>query len=43
VSPEAREAFRRKEYGRAAELYESIRDRLTPAEIKKLEYAQKHR
>lgn len=42
VSPKAAEAFRRQEYRKAAELYESIEGKLTPAELKKLEYARKH-
>lgn len=42
VSPKAAEAFRQKEYQKAAELYESIREKLTPAELTKLEYAKKH-
>lgn len=41
-SPKAAEAFRQQEYRKAAELYESIRGKLTPAELKKLEYAKKH-
>ena len=42
VSPKAAEAFRRQDYRKAAELYESIEGKLTPAELKKLEYARKH-
>lgn len=41
--PKADEAFRRRDYAKAAELYESIRVSLTPAQLKKLEYAIKHR
>jgi hypothetical protein len=42
ISPKAAEAFRQREYRKAAELFESIRGELTPAELKKLEYAKKH-
>jgi len=42
VGPKAAEAFRQQNYRKAAELYESIRGKLTPAELKKLEYAKKH-
>jgi len=42
VSPKAAEAFRQQEYRKAAELYESVRGELTPAELKKLEYAKRH-
>jgi len=42
VSPKAAEAFRQQEYRKAAELYESVRGELTPAELKKLGYAKKH-
>jgi hypothetical protein len=41
VSPKAADAFRRQEYRKAAELYESIRSELTPAEIEKLAFARK--
>jgi len=43
VSPKAAEAFREKRYGEAAKLYESIENRLSPAELTKLEYAKQHR
>jgi hypothetical protein len=42
VKPKAEDAFRNKNYKEAAELYESIRTELSPAELKKLEYAKKH-
>lgn len=42
VRPKAEAAFRNKSYAEAARLYESIRGQLSPAELKKLEYAQKH-
>jgi len=41
VQPEAAQAFREKDYKRAAKLYECIKGKLTPAELKKLEYAQR--
>jgi len=43
VSPRAAEAFRQHDYRKAAELYESIEGKLTKAELKKLEYAKKHK
>jgi hypothetical protein len=42
VRPKAEEAFRSKNYKEATQLYESILSELTPAELKKLEYARKH-
>ncbi len=39
--PDAEEAFRRKDYALAVELYEKIRDRLSPSEQRKVEYAKK--
>lgn len=36
LRPQAAEAFRRGDYAKASELYGRIRDRLTPAEAKKL-------
>jgi hypothetical protein len=42
VRPEATEAFQRKDYQEAARLYESIKEDLTPTEVKKLQYAKKH-
>jgi hypothetical protein len=36
------QAWHQKNYFKVVELYESVRDDLTPAEIKKLEYARKH-
>jgi len=42
VRPKANEAFYNKNYGEAVCLYESIRSELTPTELKKLEFAQKH-
>lgn len=41
VRPQAEEAFRRKDYAEALKLFESIREGLTPSELKKLEYARK--
>jgi hypothetical protein len=43
VSPRAAEAFRQHDYRKAAELHESIEGKLTKAELKKLEYAKKHK
>jgi hypothetical protein len=43
VRPKADDAFHRKDYAAAADLYVLIRNQLSPAEIKKLEYAEKHR
>ena len=40
LRPEAAAAFQRGDYRTAAELYERIRSRLTPAELKKLAIAQ---
>jgi hypothetical protein len=40
--PQANEAFRLHDYKKAAELYEGIRESLSPAELKKLEYAKRH-
>lgn len=40
LRPQADEAFRRGDYSKAAELYERIRSRLSPAEIKKLTLAE---
>lgn len=40
LRPQADEAFRRKDYSTAAELYSRIRERLSPAEIKKLSIAE---
>jgi hypothetical protein len=42
VSPRAAAAFREKRYREAADLYESIKSRLSPAELTKLEYAKRH-
>ena len=41
LRPQAADAFRRKDYAKAAELYGSIRASLSPAEIKKLAFAEK--
>ena len=41
MRPKAEEAFRNGDYRRAAELYEEIVPRLTPAEAKKLALARK--
>lgn len=43
VLPRANEAFRRHDYKLAAQLYESVRAKLSPAELKKLEYASRHK
>ncbi len=40
LRPQAEDAFRRKDYVRAAELYASIRERLSPAEARKLALAK---
>jgi len=40
LRPKANEAFRRKDYSTAADLYSRIRERLSPAEIKKLGVAE---
>lgn len=42
VRPQAEEAFRKKEYPRAFELYSKIKERLSPAEIKKLSIAAEY-
>lgn len=41
VRPRAAEAFRTKDFGLAIQLFQSIRDELSEAELKKLEYARK--
>jgi hypothetical protein len=43
VRPKADEAFRAKNYRQAAELYESIREGLSPAELRRLEIAKSRR
>lgn len=40
LRPQADEAFRQRNYAKSAELYSRIRDRLNPAEIKKLSIAE---
>jgi len=40
LRPQAEDAFRRRDYSKAAELYGSIRERLSPAEAKKLALAE---
>jgi hypothetical protein len=40
LRPQADEAFRQKDYSKAAELYSRIRERLSPAELKKLSIAE---
>jgi len=40
LRPQADEAFRQKNYAKAAELYSRIRERLSPSEIKKLSIAE---
>jgi hypothetical protein len=39
--PKAEEAWRNKDYAKAAELYAKFRPRLTPAEVQKLAFAEK--
>jgi hypothetical protein len=41
VRPQAEEAWRMKDYAKAAELYRQIRASLSPAELQKLAYAEK--
>lgn len=41
LRPQAEEAFRQGEYAKAAEAYARIRGALSPAEIKKLEFAER--
>lgn len=43
LRPQAEDAFRRGDYEQAAELYGRIRERLSPAEAKKLSLAQERR
>ncbi len=43
LRPQANEAFRRKDYSVAFELYSRIRERLSPAELKKLYIAEDRR
>lgn len=43
LRPQAEDAFRRGDYSKAAELYGRIRNRLSPAEIKKLALAEGRR
>lgn len=43
LRPQAEEAFRRKDYSKAADLYSRIKKCLSPAEIKKLNVAEKRR
>lgn len=38
----ANDAFRKKEFAEVVKQLESVQDRLTPSQIKKLEYARKH-
>ena len=40
LRPQADQAFRQKDYAKSAELYSRIRERLSPAEIKKLSIAE---
>jgi len=42
VGPKAAAAFREKRYSEAADLYESVKSQLSPAELMKLEYAKQH-
>ena len=43
LRPQAREAFRRGDYSKAAEMYGRIQERLTATELKKLAFAKKRR
>ncbi len=43
LRPQADEAFHRKDYSTAAELYSRIRERLSPAELKKLNLSEERR
>jgi hypothetical protein len=43
LRPQANEAFRRKDYSKAADLYSRIKKRLSPIEIKKLSHAEEQR
>ena len=43
LRPQAAEAFRKKEYAKAAELYSQIKKGLSPVELKKLDLAKKRR
>ncbi len=43
LRPQADEAFRQKDYSKAADLYSRIRKRLSPAELKKLSLAENYR
>lgn len=43
LRPQADEAFRQRDYSKAADLYSRIRERLSPAEIKKLSIAEGRR
>lgn len=40
LRPQADEAFRRRDYAKSAELYSRIKERLSPAELKKLSIAE---
>lgn len=42
VRPKAEIAFKAREYAKAAELYRQIRQHLSPAEVRKLAYAEAH-
>ncbi len=42
LRPKAREAFRQRDYAMAADLYSQMRESLTRAELKKLDYALRH-
>ena len=43
IRPRAESAFRRGDYAKAAELYGLMRERLSPAEAKKLAFAEGRR
>jgi hypothetical protein len=42
IREEAEKVWHKKDYAKLVELYNSMKDDLTPVEVKKLEYAQKH-
>jgi hypothetical protein len=42
IREQVNKAWQAKDYAKVVELYEQVRDDLSPAEQKKLEYARKH-
>jgi len=42
IKPKTEDAWRNKRYEEFVELYDSIRNYLSPTDIKKLEYARNH-